>query len=83
MAGAGLGSLGAGAVAPAAATASSKTASTPASATKVDQNSLVDQLLKKHPPATQSVSLNVVTPASAANSPASSGHIGTNINTSA
>ena len=84
MAGAGVGSIGAGAAVPAAATTSAKRAATAASAAIVDKNSLVDQLLKKQqPPTALPVSLNVITPASAANTPASSGHVGTNINTSA
>jgi len=83
MAGSGVGSIGAGTAAPATASTSANLAPTQTSAAKVDKNSMIDQLLKKHPPTAQPVALNVVTPASAANSPASSGHIGTKISTSA
>ena len=79
MAGSGVGSIGAGA----AASSAAKTTAPQTSVAKLDKNSMVDQLLKKHASNAQPVTLNVVTPTSSANSPASSGHVGTKISTSA
>ena len=78
---AGIGGFGgAAAVAPA---ATGMVAPAQTAATELDKNLLAEILLKKHHPGVEPITLNVVTPTSAANSPVSSGLLGTKINTSA